>query len=315
MHDAFAAPAFVLTAIGHEAGSAHACGELIAQHLPEARWHRPLDERERAAEWIFPDDPREACARLASLRDATKTLPIDLNLQALPAAVRTPADMAMRRKRLLVADMDSTIINQECIDEIAVVAGVGARVAAITERAMRGELDFEAALNERVALLTGLPVSTLHDVFDNRITLMAGATTLIATMKAHGALCALVSGGFTFFTSRIAAKVGFDTNRANTLEIVDGALTGQVTPPILGRAAKLEALQALSDAQGLTRDQTLAVGDGANDLAMIEAAGLGIAYRAKPIVAAKADAAINHGDLTALLYLQGYRDADFALTA
>jgi phosphoserine phosphatase len=216
-----------------------------------------------------------------------------------------------RRKRLLIADMDSTIIQQECIDEMADMLGLKPRIAAITERAMRGELPFEAALTERLALLAGLAEVDLQRVFDERITLMPGARTLIATMRAAGALTALVSGGFSFFTSRVAATVGFDVNRANTLEVVDGRLTGRVAGPILGREAKLAALEHYRGERGLAAAATLAVGDGANDLAMIKAAGLGVAYRAKPVVAEEAHAGITHGDLTALLYLQGYARSEF----
>jgi phosphoserine phosphatase len=216
-----------------------------------------------------------------------------------------------RRKRLLVADMDSTIIQQECIDEMADMLGLKPRIAAITERAMRGELPFEAALTERLVLLAGLGENELQRVFDERVTLMPGARTLIATMRAHGAFTALVSGGFSFFTSRVAVAVGFDVERANTLEVADGKLTGRVVGPILGREAKLAGLVHYRESKGLAATETMAVGDGANDLAMIEEAGLGVAYRAKPVVAAEADAGITHGDLTALLYLQGYRRAEF----
>ncbi len=217
-----------------------------------------------------------------------------------------------RRKRLLIADMDSTMIQQECIDEIADFAGVGAHVAGITERAMRGELDFDAALNERVGLLKGLPESKLTDVFEQRIQLMPGARPLVQTMKKHGAFCALVSGGFTFFTSRVATAIGFDTSQANTLEISDGVLTGSVVPPILGKQAKLDALNTFAVERNIPLIETLGVGDGANDLAMITAAGVGVAYRAKPIVAAEAAAQIVHNDLTALLYLQGYTHEEMA---
>lgn len=217
-----------------------------------------------------------------------------------------------RRKRLLIADMDSTMIQQECIDEIAVVAGVGDRVADITERAMQGELNFDEALKERVGLLKGLPAQELQNVFEQRIKLMPGARTLIQTMKAHGAFCALVSGGFTFFTERAAAAIGFDSNQANTLEIQDGTLTGRVVPPILGQQAKLDALHKLTKTLDISEQDALAVGDGANDLAMIKSAGLGVAYHAKPIVAAQATAQIRHNDLSALLFLQGYSHDDFS---
>lgn len=216
-----------------------------------------------------------------------------------------------RRKRLLVADMDSTIIGCECIDELADFAGVKAKVSEITERAMRGELDFEGALRERVAMLKGLPLADLQRAYDQRVRLNPGARTLVRTMTANGARAALVSGGFTFFTSRVAQAAGFDDNRANTLIDDGAALSGLVGEPILGRQAKLAALNEEAAGLGIELSQTLAVGDGANDLAMIEAAGLGVAYRAKPVVAAQADAKIDHADLTALLYFQGYRADEF----
>ncbi len=216
-----------------------------------------------------------------------------------------------RRKRLLIADMDSTIINVECIDELADFAGVKAQVSEITEQAMRGELDFEGALKARVAMLKGLPLTDLQRAYDERVRLNPGARTLVRTMTAHGAKAFLVSGGFNFFTRRVAEAAGFDANRANTLIEADGALAGQVGEPILGREAKLAALREEAANLGIPLSQTLAVGDGANDLAMIEAAGLGVAYRAKPIVAAQADAKVDHADLTALLYFQGYRADQF----
>lgn len=217
-----------------------------------------------------------------------------------------------RKKRLLIADMDSTIINVECLDELADFAGVKAQVSEITERAMRGELAFEGALRERVGMLKGLSVDALQSCYDQRVQLNPGARTLVTTMAQHGARCALVSGGFTFFTSRVAEAAGFHLNRANTLIEQGGALTGEVGDPILGKEAKLAALREETAALGLTPADALAVGDGANDLAMIEAAGLGVAYRAKPIVAAEADAKVDHTDLTTLLYFQGYRAEEFA---
>ena len=217
-----------------------------------------------------------------------------------------------RRKRLLIADMDSTIINVECLDELADFAGVKAQVSAITERAMAGELAFEGALRERVAMLKGLGLDALQTCYDERVRLNPGAETLVKTMAAHGARCVLVSGGFTFFTDRVAAAAGFHANRANTLIEAGGVLAGLVGEPILGREAKLSALQEEVAALGVTPAEALAIGDGANDLAMIEAAGLGVAYRAKPIVAAQADARVDHADLTALLYFQGYRREAFA---
>ncbi len=217
-----------------------------------------------------------------------------------------------RKKRLLLADMDSTMIQQECIDELADEAGVGAHVAGITARAMNGELDFEAALRERVGLLKGLPQAVIADVVAHRITLMPGGRALIATMKAAGAYTALVSGGFTAFTSAIAADLGFDENRANTLLIAEGQLTGEVAMPILGRAAKVQALEEISTRLGFTPAEALAVGDGANDLGMLGLAGAGVALHAKPLVQAECALRVNHGDLTALLYLQGYSREEFA---
>ncbi len=215
-----------------------------------------------------------------------------------------------RRKRLLVSDMDSTIIGQECIDELADFAGLKAEVSAITERAMRGELDFEGALTTRVAMLKGLPLTTLQQCYEERIRLNPGARELIATMKAGGARCVLVSGGFTFFTSRVAALSGFHTDRANLL-LEDGtALTGGVARPILGREAKLTALKEEAAALGASPADAIALGDGANDLDMIRAAGLGVAYKAKPIVAAETTARIAHTDLRAALFFQGYKEAE-----
>ncbi|GIT92802.1 phosphoserine phosphatase SerB [Jannaschia pagri] len=211
-----------------------------------------------------------------------------------------------RRKRLLLADMDSTMIQQECIDELAAEAGVGDRVAAITAKAMNGEIDFEGALRERVGLLAGLDVSVIDRVIADRITLMPGGPELVATMKANGARAALVSGGFTAFTSVIAARLGFDENRANTLLEADGKLTGEPGTPILGREAKVTALEEITAQMGITDADVLAVGDGANDLGMLTRAGMGVALHAKPAVQAEAGLRVNHGDLTTLLYLQGY---------
>ncbi len=216
-----------------------------------------------------------------------------------------------RRKKMLLADMDSTMIQQECIDELADEAGVGAYVADITKRAMNGELDFESALRERVGLLKGLPVSVIDQVIRDRITLMPGGPVLLATMKANGGYAALVSGGFTAFTGAIAARLGFDENRANTLLHEGGKLTGQVAEPILGKQAKVDALVEITARLGLTEADVLAVGDGANDLGMLKRAGAGVALHAKPVVAAECDIRINHGDLTALLYIQGYAAEDF----
>ncbi len=217
-----------------------------------------------------------------------------------------------RQKRMLLADMDSTMIGQECIDELADMAGVGARVKDITARAMNGELDFEGALTERVALLRGLPEAVIAQVLGERITYTPGGRTLIATMHAFGGHAVLVSGGFTAFSAAVAAHLGFDEHRANTLIVQDGHLTGAVARPILGRAAKVAALQEITARLGLTPADVMAVGDGANDLGMLHLAGVGVALHAKPSVAAQCEARINHGDLTALLYLQGYAVTDFA---
>ena len=219
---------------------------------------------------------------------------------------------AGRKKRLLIADMDSTMIQQECIDELADEAGVGAYVASITARAMNGELDFESALRERVGLLKGLDEAVIARVIRDRITLMPGGPVLVATMRAHGAYAALVSGGFTAFTGAIAGVLGFDENRANTLLAEGGKLTGAVSDPILGRAAKVQALEEISARLGFTPREAIAVGDGANDLGMLGLAGTGVALHAKPSVQAECQIRVNHGDLTALLYLQGYARDQFS---
>lgn len=227
-----------------------------------------------------------------------------------------PIDLAVqesetRRKKLLIADMDSTMIGQECIDELAAEVGLKDKVATITARAMNGEIAFEPALRERVALLKGLPVSVVDEVIAKRITLTPGGMELIATMKAKGYYTALVSGGFTVFTSRIAATLGFDENRANILLDADGKLTGEVAEPILGKQAKVDALLEIAERLGISPEDAMAVGDGANDLGMLHVSGSGVALHAKPAVAAEAKIRIDHGDLTALLYLQGYRKSDF----
>ncbi len=216
-----------------------------------------------------------------------------------------------RRKRILIADMDSTMIRQECINELAAEAGVGERVAEITSRAMNGELEFEGALRERVALLAGLPRAIIDKVLAERITLMPGGPELVATMRAAGAYTALVSGGFTNFTSVIADRLGFHENRANTLLVENGMLTGQPGEPILGREAKVEALIEIAARLGISPSDAIAVGDGANDLGMLGLAGTGVALHAKPSVQAQAQIRINHGDLSALLFLQGYARSEF----
>ena len=250
---------------------------------------------------------------LANLNSDEKA---SLNSQITDLLKDKPFDFALqptehRRKKLLISDMDSTIIGEECIDEIAFMAGIKPKIADITERAMRGEIEFDAALKERVGLLKGLETTALNTVINERLNLNKGARTLVQTMAANNAYCALVSGGFTFFTDKIAAKTGFHTTQANTLEIANNKLTGNVIPPILGSAAKKQALEQFIKEQNILTEETLAVGDGANDLEMIKASGLGVAYYAKPIVAAEANAAVNHTDLTALLYMQGYKKSEF----
>jgi phosphoserine phosphatase len=267
--------------------------------LPGAADPRWLSEREAADISFSPDagiDQRSLGESLRGLIGA-----VDVVVQ--PAA--------NRRKKLFLADMDSTMIAQECIDELADYAGLKAHVAAITERAMRGEIAFEPALRERVALLKGLPLATIAEVIDKRITLTPGGRLLVATMRANGAHTCMVSGGFTLFTTRIAAMIGFDETRANTLALEADTLAGLVAEPIFGRDAKRAALIELRQRFGLSAQETLAAGDGANDMDMIAEAGLGIAFHAKPKVAAAAPARIDHGDLTALLYVQGYGRGEF----
>ena len=270
--------------------------------LPGTQAPRWLD-RGSAADIPFTPDGTDDKATAERVRGALAGRPIDVVVQRL----------ATRRKRLFVADMDSTMIGQECIDELADHAGLKQHVAAITERAMRGEIAFEPALRERVALLKDLPVAVVEDVIDKRITLTPGGRALVATMRRNGGYACLVSGGFTLFTGRIGPLIGFDENRGNTLIVDRGRFTGRVAEPILGREAKRATLVELRDRLGLAPHETLAAGDGANDLAMIEAAGLGVAYHAKPKIAEAAHARIDHGDLTALLHLQGYTRAEFVL--
>ena len=270
------------------------CGALGLQTA-----HRHDD---RAAEARL--DPARFTDRAAVLKTARMALadrPVDVNI----------VEAGGRRKRLLLADMDSTIIGCECVDEIADFVGVKPEVAAITERAMQGDIAFEAALRERVALLAGLPVAKLEEVYQQRVRLNPGAEVMVRTMAAAGAATALVSGGFTFFADRVAAAAGFGQARANVLVDRDGVLTGEVAAPILGADAKLAALNEISAQIGAAPSQALAVGDGANDLPMLRAAGLGVAYRAKPVVAAEAKARLDHSDLTALLSLQGVPASDF----
>jgi phosphoserine phosphatase len=270
---------------------------------------RAVLPRPGPARWLFDevavDLPFEGSDDIkavdARLRAARGDLPIDIVVQPV----------ALRRKKLFLADMDSTMIGQECIDELADFVGLKPRVAGITERAMRGEIDFEPALRERVALLKGLSVGVIDEVLNTRITLTPGGRELVATMRAHGAYTCLISGGFTLFTEPVAGRLGFQEHRANRLVVADGRLTGEVAEPIIGRAAKLATLVELREAFDLDAIDTLVAGDGANDLGMIEAAGLGVAFHAKPAVAAVAAARIHYGDLSALLYAQGYRREEF----
>jgi phosphoserine phosphatase len=251
------------------------------------------------------DLPVAGIAALIAARDIAADMALDINL------LKTDR----RRKKLLIADMDSTIINVECLDELADMAGLKPQIAAITERAMRGELEFEAALRERVGMLKGLGLDALERTYAERVRLNPGAKSLLATMRANGAHTMLVSGGFGYFTRRVAEAAGFHVERGNTL-LDDGmALTGEVGTPILGREAKLAALEEAVANLKIDFAETLAVGDGANDLAMIQKAGMGVAYHAKPVVAEAAGAAINHNDLTALLYLQGYSDHEIITAA
>ncbi len=290
-----------LTLVGPDADLVQAALGRIVPALAAARARvkepRPLGP---AATDLLVEGPDLISVRQAA-REALEGAGVDYCVQSWDG----------RRKKLLIADMDSTVIDVECLDELADFAGKKAEVSAITERAMRGELVFESALRERVAMLKGLPAADLQACYDQRVRLNPGARTFVRTMAAHGARCLLVSGGFTFFTSRVAQAAGFHENRANTLGEADGALDGTVGDPILGREAKLAALEGEAGRLGIELSQTLAIGDGANDLAMIGAAGLGVPYRATPIVAAEADAKIDHADLTAALYFQGYRADEF----
>jgi phosphoserine phosphatase len=290
-----------------------ALAQKAARYLPHGR---PVD-------WLHPGEAVDIAFLADDINDADtssneeRAFLKDISNDLRDIAGAEPVDVVVqrqdgRRKKLLIADMDSTMIGQECIDELADYAGVKDRVAEITERAMRGEISFVPALRERVALLKGLSASIIEKVIAERIHLTPGARTLIGTMKANGAYTSLVSGGFTAFTSNLAAQIGFDEQHANTL-LVDAAgnLTGEVADPILGREAKLETLNALRQRLHLQREDTLAVGDGANDLPMIQAAGLGVAYHGKPALREAAAAFIDHGNLIALLYAQGYRREEF----
>ena len=260
----------------------------------DALWLAP----DEAAEFSLPAPPGNLWPVWQDLQETA----VDLVVQ--PAAGRA--------KRMLIADMDSTMIEQECIDELAEEAGFGPQVRDITARAMNGELDFEGALTERVGLLAGLREEVVQKVLAERISLMPGGATLLATMRAQGCHAVLVSGGFTAFSATIAGRLGFHEHRANTLLIADGVLTGRVVPPILGREAKVQALEQITARLGIAESDVIAVGDGANDLGMLLRAGTGVALHAKPAVQSQCTVRINHGDLTALLYLQGYAASGFA---
>ncbi|RMD62178.1 MAG: phosphoserine phosphatase SerB [Alphaproteobacteria bacterium] len=301
---------FVLTVIGAPGSSLPNAGLVEAAGTALAGCgHRP-----GPPDWLAPEEACDIPFELAT------TEPEEAGTGDILSAVRAqlagaPVDLAIlptagRRKALLVADMESTVIGQEMIDELAEIAGIGPHIAAITARAMAGELDFTAALRERVALLRGLSVAALERAA-RRITIDPGARTLVQTMRAHGAWTALVSGGFDYFASVVGRACGFDEIRANRLLLADGMLSGTVAEPVLDRDAKLATLHELAKRRGVKPAASCAVGDGANDLAMIRAAGLGVAYRGKPLLRAAADACIDHGDLSALLYLQGYRKNDF----
>ncbi|WP_081609827.1 phosphoserine phosphatase SerB [Mesorhizobium sp. STM 4661] len=291
----------IATLVSHPAG--HALSPAIANMAS-------LSVGASAVRWLADGiacdlalpEAAEAAETTASLRAALAAEPVDVVVQHSEA----------RRKKILIADMDSTMIDQECIDELADEIGVKDRVAAITARSMNGEIAFEPALRERVALLKGLDAAVVDRIIANRLTLASGGRSLVQTMRANGAWTALISGGFNVFTARIAAMLGFQENRANRLIEEDGRFAGLVAEPILGRAAKADALLEIAARLGLTSADAIAVGDGANDLDMIRLAGTGVALHAKPAVAAEAKVRIDHGDLTALLYLQGYRREEFA---
>lgn len=262
----------------------------------------------QSAQWLAPDEAAEFAMERAP--DNGPQVWADLQEQCVDLVIQP---FTGRQKKMLLADMDSTMIQQECIDELADEAGVGAHVADITARAMNGELDFEAAIDERVGLLKGLDESIIDHVLKTRISYMPGGRALVQTMKANGGYGALVSGGFTAFTAKVASELGFDENRANTLDVEDGKLTGRVVRPILGQQAKLDALGEITTRLGISPKDVLAVGDGMNDLLMLSNAGTGVALHGKPALQEQCDVRINHGDLTALLYLQGYAKSDFAL--
>lgn len=299
---------FVLTLIGNPATR-----DLTDSHVQDAQQSLTRAGCSMAdPAWLAPD---VACDVFFDTECDLVTARTTLGTAISDALGKAPVDViiqldSQRRKQLFIADMDSTIINQECLDELADFAGFKNQVSAITKRAMAGEIDFEPALKERVSLLKGLDASVLQQVFETRISLAPGATQLVNTMRANSAVTCLVSGGFTFFTQKVAEAAGFEFQRGNTLLSRDGKLTGEVGAPILGRKAKLEALLDFQEKFSLSSAQSMAVGDGANDVDMIKAAGMGVAIHANQVLIDAADAALTHSDLTALLYLQGYRAED-----
>ena len=260
----------------------------------------------RDIEWL---EPGKACDLRFSGAPGAARAAIEGLVRGVDVVVQAEAD---RRRRLLVADMDSTMIGVECIDELADYAGRKAEIAAITERAMSGQIDFEAALDARVAMLAGLDEAAIDRCHDERVRITPGARELVRTMRRDGAYCLLVSGGFSRFADRVAREIGFDRSVANALLLREGRLTGKVARPVIGAEGKRQALLDAAAEQGIAVGESLAVGDGANDIAMLKAAGLGVAYRAKSAAAEAADARIDHGDLTVLLYAQGYRRGEWA---
>ncbi len=297
-------PSYVLTLIGNLNSA-----PLEAVHIERVCQALALSGKE---EWlaegeacdVFIDSPLTAAGITGQARDALSGTTID--------AVCTPA--SGRRKKLLISDMDSTLINQECIDELGDAIGAGSRIREITTAVVRGDIGFSDALRQRMALMKGMDRALLESVYEDRITLQAGARTLVQTMRHHGAFCILVSGGFSFFTCRIAERIGFHDHQGNILLFEDDKLTGEVLEPILGQSAKLDTLIAKCDEKGLEPSQVLAVGDGANDIKMIKAAGLGVAFHGSGSLKDEANACIDHGDLTALLYIQGFRKSQFVLS-
>ena len=252
----------------------------------------------KAIDFVFTGAPADEVE--TSARQQLGSVAIDVLAQPV----------ANRRKKLLVADMDSTIVEGETLDDLAALVGIGEKIAAITARAMNGEMNFEDALHERISMLAGVHVSIMQTTADE-LRLNPGAETLVRTMSANGAYTALVSGGFRFFTQRVADQIGFDFNRGNQLEIVDEHLTGNVIKPIVTKDVKVETLNQLAQEKSISAADAVTVGDGANDLPMLQAAGLGVAYHAKPVVVAEAQARVEHGDLTTLLYYQGYSEQEF----